>query len=389
MRYHTGLMVDHVVNIIEGASHAYCLNVPLNTSITINWKVARIKTRSQIATGEYLKAIGDWLALRAHRRFYIWVIENLPEGNYHTHILLHVPVELWRSFRKVGRHQNWLKALGANPEAWRTGSQRVLKIDYLNLFGGMAFCNECSAPMRFRNSGSKRSDHFLVCSNRVESARESEKGRCQHRRHYQAAPFERAFLQFLEEIDLSIFDDGRRHSLDKLVDKIASVELDLAAKQNELKRWMDAFGREDVDAPKARIRDLDQEVRGLARQLPDLKERLTREQATAMTAQEHVLTIGRLKERMKRAEGDERYAIRAQLAQEIRRVVETIWFGHPKCDCLVYVHASSDPNLHPAYFLQRVKIGRRVTWECLRVPTQDNMNGMRLVRREAGTHAAE
>jgi DNA invertase Pin-like site-specific DNA recombinase len=254
---------------------------------------------------------------------------------------------------------------------------------YSNLFGGIAFCNECNSPMRLRNRGSKRGDPFLVCSTRLESAGESEQGRCQHRQHYQISSFERDLLQFLEEIDLSIFDDSRKNLLEKLADEVASVELNLLARQNELQRWMDAFGQEGVDAAQARIRNLDKEVRGLAHQLPRLKERLAHEQTIAMTAQEHVVTIGRLRKRMRRAEVDDRYAIRAQLAQEIRRVVETIWFGHPKFECIVYVNASSKTNLRPAYFLRRVRIGRRVAWECLRVPTQDNMNGMRLVHCEA------
>jgi hypothetical protein len=131
MRYHPALTSRDVSNVIEAACHAYCMNVPLNMFLSIHWGLARIEVRPQIATGAFLKSVGDWLAQRGHGRFYIWTIEQPAEGRVHSHILLNVPFALWPSFRKERRHRQWLEAAGARPDFWRTNSVKVVKIEPL------------------------------------------------------------------------------------------------------------------------------------------------------------------------------------------------------------------------------------------------------------------
>lgn len=255
---------------------------------------------------------------------------------------------------------------------------------YTNLFGGLAYCNECNSPMRLRNRGRKRADHALVCSDRVETVGQSEERRCQHRRQYQYEPFERDFLRFIEEIDLSIFEDSQKHAIVELEKEIASLEHEHAARKAELNRLLDSFGEEGqeaIQAVKERIRERDQQVRELEDRTARCKKRLADERAVAMTARDQVLTIEKLQMRMRKAGGDERYAIRAQLAQEIRRIVETIWFGHPKFDCVVYVHTSRNADHHPVYLLRSIKEGRKVRWECYRIASQRMTNGQNGLRR--------
>jgi hypothetical protein len=108
------LTATHADGILAAAGHAFCINRPLNISVTIHLKQAGITTTHAFVTS-FFKLLGDWLRTHtAEPPYYVWVLENEPGKGLHLHALVHIPMVRQARFRELAR--NWLQALGNNPQ---------------------------------------------------------------------------------------------------------------------------------------------------------------------------------------------------------------------------------------------------------------------------------
>lgn len=194
---------------------------------------------------------------------------------------------------------------------------------HTNLFGGLIYCS-CGARMRIRHHGKERhGGPALACSDVVEG------GSCEHRRRYNYGKFEAAFLENVREIDLSHLEQQQDAAMQALEAELAAVRLDIAAKTKALRRWTEQFEQDDggrLAVVADRIRKLGAELEALQLRERQFHQQLDHARATQRSGQEQLATIERLRKRLAKADRDELYRLRANIAQEIRRVVQRITF---------------------------------------------------------------
>jgi len=115
------LAASKALDLIDAATHARIIGLPLNLSLTVHFERGNLKPHfePQHAIGFYLKAATQWLALRGIAGTYIWVMEHVMGTGRHAHILIHCPPEYLAAFKKMAKGQ-WLKLAGMDTTDKRT-----------------------------------------------------------------------------------------------------------------------------------------------------------------------------------------------------------------------------------------------------------------------------
>jgi hypothetical protein len=214
----------------------------------------------------------------------------------------------------------------------------------------------------------------------------------------------------VQEIDLSILDENQEHALTEAEGRQASEEQKLEEERAELRRLVVGWGKGTVPmAVKERIEELDRDINaadGLASRVETGRNKLEALKIQKRSAEAHKLSIRQLKGKIATGTDDEQYRTRAQLAQEIRRVIKRIEFGGipvsgnicweetdygnqlraryiPDSNdddygdryfpfagdrpwSIMYLQASQNPDLAPAYALRPIKEGRGAGWQYFR-----------------------
>ena len=102
-------------NIIMGAGYADQIDARLNRHLTISWYVGGLPGQVIDAQREVLQLASKWLSYHGVTPAYVWVIENGPVLQYHSHIVIHVPKHLAKQFRQMVNR--WVQRVGADPYA--------------------------------------------------------------------------------------------------------------------------------------------------------------------------------------------------------------------------------------------------------------------------------
>ena len=95
---------DTAENIVQAAGHALALGYPLEYHLTVKWPD---NSGSLANHYELLRKIGEWQEYNIGKRVFIWSREA--KGGPHSHILLHIPRDRIKKFRKLVRI--WLKQI--------------------------------------------------------------------------------------------------------------------------------------------------------------------------------------------------------------------------------------------------------------------------------------
>jgi hypothetical protein len=118
-----GINTEQATNLLAAVKFAWLIDRPLNLAVNINLDLAAVDDRPQDFIGGFHQRILDWLRTKGEKAYYIWVLENPPQGALNAHILVYWPPR----FRKgVGaRLRNWLELSGGRSRA------RVLDVKIL------------------------------------------------------------------------------------------------------------------------------------------------------------------------------------------------------------------------------------------------------------------
>ena len=101
------------LDLIDAATHARTIGLPLNLAIAVHFERGNLKPHytPQHAIGYYLKAATQWLNLRGIAGTYVWVMEHVMGTGRHAHILMHCPPEHLKAFKKMAKTK-WLVLAG-------------------------------------------------------------------------------------------------------------------------------------------------------------------------------------------------------------------------------------------------------------------------------------
>lgn len=107
------LAASKALDLIDTATHARIIGLPLNLAIAVHFERGNLKPHftPQHAVGYLLKAATQWLALRGIAGTYIWVMEHVIATGRHAHILMHCPPEYQAAFNKMAKRK-WVKLAG-------------------------------------------------------------------------------------------------------------------------------------------------------------------------------------------------------------------------------------------------------------------------------------
>lgn len=188
---------------------------------------------------------------------------------------------------------------------------------YSNLLSGLVKCGHCGARMAYEDKGRRSAGPSLVCDHRVRRLG------CDHGTRYRYHALETGVFFGLGRgrlADLAAHEESRRGALEA---ELAAAEAKAAKLAADLGQWMDTFGigaGPDIAQRIARLQAETQEARAEA-------DRLRREVGQAVPVAGIDSTGAALMavyREMQAAEGEERYRIRADLAQRLKALVERI-----------------------------------------------------------------
>jgi hypothetical protein len=192
-------------------------------------------------------------------------------------------------------------------ESRTKGSAGRPRKGYPNVLKGLGRC-ECGAPLNYINKGEgPKGGQYLVCS----------KGRwklCQNNTHYPYQSLEDNILGYVPMIFSNILPEKPKVSDDGIADLEAEIE-------RKTKRLNDLFALEDLESAKEHIRNQEPDIKTLKERLIEARKaaKMT-EHTQADRLDQLLLTIVRLH----LADEDERYLLRARIAQELRRISDRV-----------------------------------------------------------------
>jgi len=186
-----------------------------------------------------------------------------------------------------------------------------------NLFSGLLKCAYCQSTMRFENKGfGSKGGTYLVCDN----ARRGFK--CEKAR-WKYSDFEASFIEFCEELDIAALVGGDKEEQErlKLSHEIEATEAKIAS----LESARDAF-LETLEKVKTTSRDyIAGKVDEKTDQIADAKAMLESKEEQELNAlRSKPVDTEELKKIISQLQGNGDYLLRAQIAAEIRKFVETI-----------------------------------------------------------------
>src|SRR5207244_3332057 len=128
-----------------------------------------------------------------------------------------------------------------------------------NLFAELFKCRHCGAGLVRDNKG-KKWGAYLVCS-------KSRRGLCEHKTRHDLARLEAEMLMLLSLFDVSrLVEKANPHA-----DKIASLEAEIATKQNVIDEMAEGFAGNAPPAFFKRMRTMQAEVDAATARLVELK----------------------------------------------------------------------------------------------------------------------
>jgi hypothetical protein len=178
---------------------------------------------------------------------------------------------------------------------------------YPNLLKGLARC-ECGAPLTYVNKGYGPKDgKYLACS----------KGRrklCQNNIHYPYQSLEDNVLRHVPLIFSNVLPTKPKAEGNGIADLEAEIERKTA-------RLNDLYKLADLASAEAQIRSADAEIQTLRERLSEVRKAA---KMTEHTSPDRLDQLLEMLARLYLADEDERYLLRARIAQELRRIIDRI-----------------------------------------------------------------
>lgn len=189
--------------------------------------------------------------------------------------------------------------------------------DVSNLFLGLAKCAACGATMRLLNKGTRSGgNRYMTCSSF------SRRAGCSNARRWSVAVIEPKVLTALRNADLQGFGREDEAKLDVAAAGLAADLDDARARRDRLLVLV-----EDGDAAAVqRYKDLGKRIAELEREVGAARASADAAGATP-TWQERSRRLAALIRGMQEAAGDERKAIRTEIAQLLRTTLARVTFG--------------------------------------------------------------
>lgn len=197
---------------------------------------------------------------------------------------------------------------------------------FSNLFQGLAFCSECGAPMRMFSKGPNKAKSYL-CSN-VHIGME-----CKNRLRHNVTLIENKFFNASIPINYNYFDD--KPSRKKLaLTKLDRLEHGIKTKEQQINQILE-LGISDVDAVRAKIRSLNDDIQRMKLELIEADKELQKSELSPLEAfnitQELIKKLEAVKDNRAST-----YAIRASINQQLHLSIRKILF-YPNRDVRVYI----------------------------------------------------
>jgi hypothetical protein len=180
-----------------------------------------------------------------------------------------------------------------------------------NLFSGLATCI-CEAPLSYEHTGGRRKNRrALICSDAVRG----HKG-CRNRKQFYYPELEAEMIRTLSLLDFSQFISTPRTNLDRGPELTAEINERL----DQQRRLLEAFTSRTPQIVLDRIATLESEIADIRAELRENIERAT--VAESLRDRDNHAEFLRLISRMNTdMTEDERFMLRAKLAQEFRRII--------------------------------------------------------------------
>ncbi len=215
------------------------------------------------------------------------------------------------SLETFNRVQERMRANGST--GGRNGSIR-------NLFGHVAKCGYCGAPMQYVNKG--KGDEYLTCDN-------ARRGRGCEKASFRYKEFEAAFLNCCSELDVKSIMPSKKHGLDKkraaLKVKIEGLSAGLRENKNKQINLNARLGKDTSESFREKLfkmlEDADTEEKTIKAALSETEKELERLTNAERNAETQLKSISELLTMLQTKTGAELVAIRQKLRLEIRKLV--------------------------------------------------------------------
>lgn len=206
--------------------------------------------------------------------------------------------------RIISDNDFWLAQWGPDNKGPRGRKTKGLA----NLLSEVCHCGRCGAGLIYLNTGK---DAFLVCG-------KARRGMCDNQYHRTYAKLEAELLSALALFDFSRLLDRA----DPQVERIAALDATISAKIATVDRLVEDFSTSTPAAVSKRIGVLSAEIEALTVELAETKR--TARIAEAEEARDAYAEFRAMVDSMPgMPEGEERYQLRAKIAGELRRLIET------------------------------------------------------------------
>jgi DNA invertase Pin-like site-specific DNA recombinase len=192
---------------------------------------------------------------------------------------------------------------------------------YSNLFSGLCTCNACGGPLTYRDKGQPpKGGRYLVCDNALRGRQ------CTNRVHLRYDHLEKAVLDHVREFDFSNLVQARDHRNEQeLAKTLADRTAELERLKETHRRYLDTFEADlsrDTEIAD-RVRNIRLAIEAKEREVASLNQEALHAIPRPPDAVEALIT---LRARLAGANVRECYALRAQMAQEIRSLVDKMVF---------------------------------------------------------------
>ncbi|HVP86083.1 MAG TPA: hypothetical protein VMS78_15285 [Rhizomicrobium sp.] len=143
--------------VVNGVIYSFCIGKPLVQSVTLHPAKGGMRPQARRLQAYFLKHATDWLRIRAGLQpYYVYVWENPLDGGLHSHILIHVPLQIWPDFRLAA--DRWVEAACASYGGYYQPG--IIRIS--NVYGFEEYANGTSLLFDFLNRGVRGSLNYLL-----------------------------------------------------------------------------------------------------------------------------------------------------------------------------------------------------------------------------------
>lgn len=268
-----------------------------------------------------------------------------------------VPDDLYR--RAQAMRESRKRIVGNHGKIQQRGTGGPKGTTYANLFSGLARCSCCGGPMTRVNKGQPpKGGTYLACDRARRAA-----GGCNNKRMWRYDHVEAAVLASADRLDINRVILNEAPALTAEAERIAAMEARLADMTEERRGWGRLATKGD-DMAEAEFDALAAPIKVLAAELAEARRVYAQEQVLAADPVEQIGAVRSLSAALTGAQDNaDLFALRARLAQELRRVVGALTLS-PERVAITWGSAASRGRWGlPAQILLGTQPGADADWD--------------------------